>query len=211
MFLRIGFPMKFLLFLLLSVFALLNTNSLVNVTLTICLLLIVIGTGFPRHNAAPFVLLLISLTVFTIFWLLLSSVSGDVTYIQWPWGTIISDATITAVLHAVTRWSLVFVSGLLFVIITREQEILRFFISIGVPSDVVMIFTIALNTFGFAVKDLPGVSYSLAARCHETRGIIRSLNKFRYIGSALVLINLKRIDTLSQSYRLRHEHAEHKA
>ena len=200
---RVGFVPKFLVFVLIGTFGILNTNYVWNVAVGTVVILFLLSTGLHRHNRAPFLLLGFAVTVLSLSWLLFSRVSGDIVYVTYPWGTYVTNETFHAMASASSRWGLVICSGILFLTITSESELLAVLNDDRIPDGVALPITIAFNTLTFAIEDLPLVNYSLTARGHPTSGMRNHVLRIFYLGFVFLLTNFQRVETLNQSHLIR--------
>jgi energy-coupling factor transporter transmembrane protein EcfT len=160
-------------------------------------------TGFFSYNRKPLGLLIFAILLFSMFWLLFSKIGGNFIYLEFPWGTFVTENTFTTMLIASSRWATVMLAGLYFMIITSENDIINSLTFMRIPRTAVLSVTIAFNTVGFAIRDLGLSESALKSRDYNSSKFINKLKKPYYIGNALLLANLKRIETLHQSYLLR--------
>lgn len=199
---KMGFLLKFLFFLTISTFALMSTLWTINLIGVLLVSILIISTRFPKNNNKPFKALIFAIMIFSVFWIFTSRIPGDI-IVRFPWGTYISYNTVNMMLLAITRWSMVVLSGIHFMIMTSEEDVINFLIRIHMPQKLILMLTIAFNTIGFTIRDLETVDYALSSRNFNDKGLINKIRKAYHIGVVIFLSNLKKIDTLNQSYVLR--------
>jgi len=200
---KIPFLFKLSLFLALSLYVLFYSSAIYNLGIILILFLLIAITGFIKFNKKPFILLLVAITIFTLFWILLSKVDGKIIYYIFPWGTYLTNQTFNILFYSISKWGSIVLAGLLFMIISSEQELIESLNSIKIPKKIIMMISIAFNTVGFTIKDISIVENALEARNYKSNSILKKLKKVLYVGSTLFLSNLKKIDSMNQSYVLR--------
>lgn len=197
---KIGFFTKLFFFLLISIFGAINKNVYFNLIIILLLLAILISIKF--YNMKTYQSLLIAIIIFSLFWLLLSSIDGKILFTL-PWGTFVSDNTINIMILAASRWVLVVLAGISFMATCSEKNLIDSLLKIKAPMKLIFIFTIAFNTIGFSLMDISKIDYALKSRGFKTNSIRRKLKRIFYIGVVVLLSNLKKIEILNQSYLLR--------
>lgn len=198
----ISFPWKFLLFVALSVLPLLIHNLLVNLLCLVCVLAMLLGTGYYQHRPSSATFLLASFGLFMVVWFLFSTIEGTTVYIVFPWHTYISDQTVIVALTAATRWLLVCQAGLLFLVVTTQNEVIDTLIAMHTPYRFVLTLTIALNTIAFILEVIPQIEAALDSRNVPNNSIIEKMDRVRLIGSALLAESIIRIAFLRAAYHL---------
>ena len=199
---KAGFFTKFSFFLLISVFGVINRNPWLNLALAVLILFLLVLIRFDKWIA--YKSLGFAIAIFCLFWLTLSSIDGEMLF-SLPWGTFVSDNTLRLMLLAASRWTLVVLSGILFVAITSESELINSLLSVRAPYKLIFTLTIAFNTIGFSLMDIQKSKRALESRGFMATGIKKKLQRILYIGIVILLSNFKKIETLSQSYMLRED------
>lgn len=200
---KIGFLIKFLFFLSLSIFAIINKNFYINLGLALIILFFIIASGFYKHNKKPVLFVFLAIFLFSLFWLLFSKIGGQVVYLTFPWKTFITENTLIFMLRAISRWSLIAFAGIFFMISTSETELIEALYKIRLNVDAILTVSIAFNTIGFAIKDIDYINYALKSRNYKEKNLIQKIKKMYYIGNVLLLSNIKRVESLTESYYLR--------
>ncbi len=202
-FFKIPIFIKIFLFLAVSIFTLVNKNYFLNIILILFLFMFIIHFGFYKDNKKPFIFLLIAISIFSILWIFLSKIPGDTVYVSFFWGTFLSNKTIEFMLLGITKWSVVVLSGILFMIISSEQELIKALLKSKISKEITFSIALAFNTVGLAIRDLDVMNYALLSRNYVPRGLYPRLKQILYVGGAMILSNIKKIDTINQSYILR--------
>lgn len=198
-----GFVFKFSLFILVGIISLFLQNVAVNLGLAVFFFILIFVTGFGRENRKIIYLIGYSIIFFSFFWVVLSRVPGDVTYLVWPWKTFVSDRTFDLLAIAICKWLSIASAGILFLVVSSENELINSLEYFNLPEKAIYTATIAFNTVGFTLKDISVVENALTARSYSNRGISGKIKKIYFIGGVVLLNNLKKIGTLYQSYVLR--------
>ncbi len=201
---RISFIIKFLFFILISIFAIANKDLRVNFVLSFLIFILITNTGFTKDNPKPFKMLFFTLIIFSLFWLFFSRIEGQIVYFTTPWNTFFSDKTLNLMLIAISKWLLIVQSGLFFMVISSEEQLTQSLIDLHFPKSLIFSITIAFNTVGFTLNDLDMITYALISREYNDKGILNKMKKIYYIGGSILLSNIKKIDTLNQAYLFRH-------
>lgn len=199
---RTPFWIKVSLFFLTGTLGLLNPNYLINIAIVVILVTILLYLRLYRSHIAPFAALILTAVMYSVFWGLFSTVPGETVYVRFPWGTFISNETVSSTLSAVSRWLLILSSGFFFLTITSESEIVDVLYRDSVPDEFTVVVTTALNTVQFTLEDIEDIRRSLDSRGYPGRGIRNRAKRVSYIGLLTLLSNLKRIENLSASYAL---------
>jgi len=204
-FLRINFLIKFLLFIIFSIIALVNDFYILNFIFILLILIILANMRYFVNNKKTLLFPLYTSIIFVIFWLTLSKIDGNNLLLIFPWGTYITENTLKMLLLGVSKWVLLYFLGLIFMIISNEDEIIKDLNRLKIPKEIIISLTIAFNTIGFALKDYEIIKIAINSRKYPNKGIINKMKKIYYIGSLLILINLKKIEILNQAYYLRNK------
>jgi energy-coupling factor transporter transmembrane protein EcfT len=200
---KINFLLKFLLFLSLSVVAIFNKNLLLNLFFVFILIFLIFFTGFPKHNKKPIFFIFFAVFIFFLFWILFSKIGGSTIYFTFPWKTFVSEKTFSFMFMATMKWVLIAFAGLFFMITTSESELIDFLYKFKFNDSFVLSIAIAFNTIGFAIKDLDSINYALKSRNYKENNLLKKIKKPYLIGNVLLLSNIKRIESLTESYHLR--------
>jgi hypothetical protein len=204
---KISFLLKFLLFLAISILSILNHNYLINFVIAAILLGLMLISGFFNYTKKP-LFIFSGIFIFSLLWLLFSKVSGDIIYLTLPWGTFISNNTINMILIASARWLLVACAGMFFLVISSENELISFLYASKLNKKYVCAVAIAFNTVGFALKDVDITNKALQSRNYNSSKLLNRVKRPFFIGLALLITNLKRVETLHQSFVLRFKEDE---
>lgn len=202
---KIGFLAKFLFFMIFSMIALFSKNYNLNFMLAFVLLSLILLTRFPKHNKKIFIAIIWVSTIICLFWLLLSRVEDSFHYVNFWWGTYITENTLQYMMLALSRWLLVAFAGILFMIITSESDLIKFLLRLNLPKEIVLSFTIAFNTVDSTLREIPKIDYALKTRGFNSAGLYKKIKRIYHIGTTSFLSSIKKIDTLNQSYSLRSE------
>jgi energy-coupling factor transporter ATP-binding protein EcfA2/energy-coupling factor transporter transmembrane protein EcfT len=205
LFRKIGFFPKLLFIFLLSFFALYNENYIINFFLSLILAFFIFYLGFPAYNKKPFIAIAISSLAITLFWLLFSKVDGNVLYYTLPWSTFITEKTLLALSIALSKWILIVLTGMIFMISTNESDIIAFLDGLKMNKNIIIGTTVAFNTIGFTLRDLNKINMALRLRGFTSKNLFDKLRQLLYLGTSLVIMNLKKIEGLNQSYLMRSE------
>jgi energy-coupling factor transporter transmembrane protein EcfT len=200
---KISFLNKLLIIIIVSIFVLLIKNALTNFIITLFVLSLIILTNFHKHNINIFKFLGFAVFIFSLFWLLLSKIPGEIIYFSTPWNTFVSETTINFMLLAISKWISIVLLGILFMVTTNENQLINNLISKKTNINVILFFTTLFNTLGFSIKEIKDIEFSLYSRGFKKRGFLGKIKKIKYIGAVQIVSNLKRIETLNQSYILR--------
>lgn len=200
---RISFLNKLLIIILISIFVLLNKNFLINFLISSIVLILIILTKFHKHNKKIFKFLLFAIFIFSMFWLLLSKIPGEIIYFSTPWNTFVSNATINFMFLAISKWTSIVLLGILFMITSNENQLIDDLISKKFNINIIIFFTTLFNTLGFSIKEIKDIEISLFSRGFRKKGLFGKIKKIKYIGAVQIVSNLKRIETLNHSYVLR--------
>jgi len=197
---RLGFFFKFLIFIVISIFGLMSQNLFLNFLISFILFSLITLTGFTRARKSQLKGLLFPIILFSSFWLLLSRVEGGILIVAYPWGSFVTQRTLEMMFLAISKWFLILFSGLFFLIITSEEELIDFFNSLRFPRNFIYMVSIAFNTVGFAIRDLETIEHALLSRGFKLSGVVSRLKKMYHISSVSLLSNLNKIDTMNQSF-----------
>ncbi len=197
---NIPFVIKLFVFLVISVFALSSSNPLHNLSISVILFSVLVYTGFVREKKGQFKSFIVPIILFSSFWLLLSRVEGSLVYVTYPWGAYVTERTFELMLLAISKWILILLSGMMFLVTTSENELIETLGSIGLPESFIYMSSIAFNTVGFAIRDLENIENALFSRGYKSNTIFKKLKKMFYLSSVSLLSNLKKIDTMNQSF-----------
>lgn len=200
---RLNFFVKLAIFTALSILAILIKDTLILASFSLVILFIIASTGFFSFNPKPLRLLFFALLMFGFFWSFLSRIQGEIIYIAFPWGTFISENTFRLMATAICRWSLIVLSGLIFMLSASEEQMIDALISIKTPKKIIFTMTIAFNTVGFTMKDIELIDYALISRNYNDRALIGKMKRVFYVGSNVLLSSLKKIETLNHAYLFR--------
>lgn len=200
---KIGFIVKLSFFIFISIVSLIIDNLETYIFFIVLLLILISLTGFFKYNRRPLIFLVIALFFYSILWILLSNVEGDIIYYSFPWGTILTDQTLISMYYSIAKWTLIMLSGLFFMITSSETELIRTLIRLGLPKKAIYSIAIAFTTIGFALSDVGNVEEALNSRGYKSKGVIGKIKKIYYLGTTMLLSQIKRIEVLSFSYALR--------
>ncbi len=202
-FIKIPFAIKLVIFLLISTLSLISQNIILLFAISLFISITIFITRFPLYNFRPLKLILISIFIFSIFWILFSNVPGDKIYFKFKWGTSISNVTLEKMFLAIGKWSCIVLIGLLFIITTSEKQLLNLLIKIKLPKKLILTLTISFNTLAFLMEDFKNIEHSILSRNIKSKGLFWKIKRKYLLGSTLFLSNIKRIDSLYQSYLYR--------
>ncbi len=203
LFFKTPFFIKLILFIIVGILSLMYQNLIFLTIVSLLALTAIFYLGLPFYNPKPLKLIMLSIILFSLFWLLFSNVSGGDTYVNFFWGTSISDATLEKMFLSITRWSSLALVGLLFISITSEKQLSDFLIRIRAPQKAILVLTISFNTVTFLIEDVKNIESSLSSRNIINKGILWKIKRIYLIGNTLLLSNIKRIDSLYQTYLFR--------
>ncbi len=201
---RISFKLKFCCLILISSIAVINHYYLLNWLLAFSFLILLGITGFLRFGFGYIKMIFFSLAMVCIIWLLFSKIPGRGIYIQYPWGTFVSENTLIYIFSVASKWFLLCVSGLFFLVISSQEELIETLIFLKSPSDVILVATIGFNTIAFILESLSEIGYALESRNVLKNSLFHSLNRIVYISCAVIMTNIKRISMLRIAYFLDH-------
>ncbi|PIN89044.1 hypothetical protein COU60_05205 [Candidatus Pacearchaeota archaeon CG10_big_fil_rev_8_21_14_0_10_34_76] len=201
--LRIPFFIKLILLVIISTMSLIYSNLAFLFGLSLIMLILIFITGFPLYNFKPLKFILVSIIIFSLFWLLFSNIPGDEVYLRFIWGTSISNLTLEKMFFAVGKWVTIVFGGLLFIITTSEKQLINFLENMGLPKRFILTVTIAFNTLAFFMEDIKNIEHSINSRNVRKKGFIWMIKRKYLLGNTLFLSNIKRIDSLYQSYLFR--------
>jgi len=199
---KISFTIKFLGLIVLSSFAILNHLHAFNWIVGLIIVLFLAQMGFLKNGFTYLKVIFYSLTVFCAVWFLFSRVPGDHEYIKYPWGSFVSNNTIQYVLLAVSKWFLLCLSGLFFLVISSQEELIEDLIYYKAPHQIILVATIGFNTIAFILESLSDISYALESRDFSRNSILSSFYRVVYIACAVIMSNIKRISMLRIAYFL---------
>lgn len=202
-YLRVGLILKFIIFLIISAFALINKNIILNLAAIIVISSLAFGTGYFNYNKKAIYFPIYTSLIFSAFWIFLSRIDGGVTYLRFPWSTFVTENTIRMLFLAVSRWVLIYLAGIFLLIVTTEEDLVKALVKLKCHKEAILTITIAFNTVGFAIKDYEIVKTALDSRGYPRKGLMNKIRKIYYLGGTMVLINLKKIELLNQAYFLR--------
>ncbi len=200
---RIWFWRKFLLFFLLSIFAIINGNPYINICLLLLFFLRFGVLGFFNRKRKLLLFLLFSFLILAVVRLLFTKVPGNHIFFTFPWHTYISDWTIYLMLLSVTKRLLVMTVWIFFMIISSEDELISFLLKNRFSRKFVFMISITFNTFGFLLRDSEIVSYAFASRTPHKKSLFWRMKKLFLILKTLFLSNIKRIETLNNAFYLK--------
>ncbi len=204
---RVGFFFKLFFFFLISIFGVLNKNPVINLAIIIILLFFLLSIKF--YNPTAYRSLAIAIVIFSLFWVFLSRIQGEIIF-SFPWGTFFTNNTLALMLLAASRWVVVVLSGIFFMAITSENDLINSLLKIKAPRKLIFMFTIAFNTIGFSLMDIAKISSALKSRGFVAKSLKKKLKRILYLGIVLLLSNFKKIELLNQSYALREDDFKHK-
>lgn len=199
---KLSVDFKFYLFLALSIIPIALPNLIVNLLLSLSLLAAILKTGYYSSRPGVAKFLILSLCSFLLVWLLFSKVEGQTIYFQFYWNTYVSDQTFIRALTAATRWFLICQAGMLFLIVTSQNEIINRLFQLRLGHRPILTLTIALNTIAFILEVLPQIDIALASRNIPNTSITDKLRRFRLIGTSLLSENIVRLSFLQIAYHL---------
>lgn len=203
-FFKIGFWIKFCVFIILSLLILLTGSIFIQISCIILFLSLLWYIWFIRKNLSVIKFLLFSSLIFSCFWLLFSKINGDILLIR-PRGSYITNWTIYYMLLAILTWCWIVLLGIVFMATTSEDELINFFLKYHFPKKFIFIISIALNTFNFAIKDIETINYALLSRRYNNSWLIKKIKKIFYIWVAILLSNFKKVDILTQIFSLKED------
>jgi energy-coupling factor transporter transmembrane protein EcfT len=200
---KIGFGVKFIIFVLISTFALINSLYIISLSVALIFLILPFTTNYFKYNKKPILFLVYAIFIFSLFWIFFSKIGGETIYFIWPWGTYFSNLTIEFMFVAIGKWSLIYSTGLFFMIVTTENELINFLEWIKFPEKWIISITIAFNTISFSLKDIEILDISFRSRDFNKNKLKNKVLKIYYAATSLLVQNLFRIELLNQSYTLR--------
>jgi hypothetical protein len=80
--------------------------------------------------------------------------------------------------------------------------LIRELIKLKAPYQFILIITIAFNTVAFTIESLPQIEHALNSRGVANITLHHKIRRFLYIGTAILMDNIKRISLLRISYLL---------
>jgi energy-coupling factor transporter transmembrane protein EcfT len=205
LFFKINFITKIILLILVSLVVLLSHSYIINFMLVFIFGILIFMTGFFKYNKIVFKSLFIAIVIFSLFWILLSRIPGNNIYFYLPWGTYFSDSTFQFMLLGISKWLAIVISGMLFMITTNERQMINFMLSSRTSPKIIIFFSILFNTVGFSIREISTINDSLDSRGFKGKGLIGTMRRVLFVGIVEIISNLKKVETLNQSYVLRQE------
>jgi len=202
-FFKVRFIPKVLIFFALSIFALFSSNFYLQLALGFIILIQLFTIGFVKHRKKQVYLIFSAIILFSVLWISFSRVGGNLIYFSLPWGTYVSDKTFLFMIIAISKWFLIAISGLLFIATSSEDELIKTLYLLRIPEKAILTVSIAFNTLIFSIKDIETVEFALKSRNLRFLRIISKIKKIYIVGNVLLLNNIRRIETLTESYMLR--------
>ncbi|MEM4305754.1 MAG: energy-coupling factor transporter transmembrane component T [Candidatus Caldarchaeum sp.] len=135
------------------------------------------------------------LSFLTVMYTFLSKVPGEIIYFQFPWGTYISENTLTRALSVAFRiWSMIF-AALIFLATTTDSDILVTLSKLRIPYTFSFLLSLSLRSiqvFGDDWKTIIEAYWSRGVDVNRG-GIIARLKNYTALAIPLIIITLNRV------------------
>ncbi len=150
----------------------------------------------PFQDVRKFlIVILIASQAVSLSYLFGSAIKGNVTYIQFPWGTFISDMTLLFAFTMIMRYTSMLLGSTLILSTTNDRDITYGLATMRVPHAVTFVLTLAFRSTTIFIEDYQKVRDAMILRGADlSKGsILERTRKLGHIFVSLIVIALRRV------------------
>jgi energy-coupling factor transport system permease protein len=190
----------------LGILALLYVNVFFQLILMAATVLLLLAAKTSLRRIWKFILVVAFTTVFfALSFIFLSQIPGRVTYITWPWGFYVTDATIVTWLAQSLRFQVMALASMLFFSTTRDSDIVDALRFLRLPYNAAFMTALTLRSCTMFLDDWRTINEAMTSKGVDLKkgSVIQRVKKQLFIIWPMMFVMFSRVKDIAFSIESR--------